>query len=104
MHEEGREEELFVQGRSDTSSKTVLSERLVEEVMPRGFAFRPIVSPEPQIEIAAEIEGEIEGEIEDEIEIVPEIETRREARAALLSDVLPLSPADWLSEANSLAA
>lgn len=78
----------------------MLSERLVEEVMPRGFAFRPIVSPEPQIEIAAEIEGEIE----DEIEIVPEIETRREARAALLSDVLPLSPADWLSEANSLAA
>ena len=65
--------------------------------MPRGFAFRPIVSPAPQIEIG-QIAGELAGEIEG-----PEIEARHEARAALLSDILPLSPADWLSEANSLA-
>ena len=76
----------------------MLSERLVAEVMPRGFAFRPIVSPEPQIEIP-----QIAAEVEREIEMVPEIEARHEARAALLADVLPLSPADWLSEANSLA-
>ena len=76
----------------------MLSERLVDEVMPRGFAFRPIVSPAPQIEI-----GQIAGELEGGIEGVPEIEARHEARAALLSDILPLSPADWLSEANSLA-
>ena len=62
--------------------------------MPAGFAFRPIVAPAPQIEIG-QIAGEIEG--------APEIEARHEARAALLSDILPLSPADWLSEANSLA-
>ena len=74
----------------------MLSERLVAEVMPAGFAFRPIVSPAPQVEIgpiAAELAGEIAG---------AEVEARHEARA-LLSDILPLSPADWLSEANSLA-
>jgi len=93
------EEGIFVEGGRDLSSKTVLSQRILDEVMPAGFAFQPIVSPEHEI---AEIEAEIDG-AHPPTAAGRQTETMQEARAALLSDILPLSPADWLSEVNPLA-
>jgi hypothetical protein len=93
------EEGIFVEGGRDLSSKTVLSQRILDEVMPAGFAFQPIVSPEHEI---AEIEAEIDG-AHPPAAAGRQTETMQEARAALLSDILPLSPADWLSEVNPLA-
>ena len=49
---------VFVEGGSDLSSKTVLSQRIVDEVMPPGFAFQPIVPPGHE---SAKIETEVDG-------------------------------------------
>ena len=60
---EAHEGGVFIEGGADLSSKTVLSQRLIDEVMPAGFAFRPIAPDAGEIgEIGAEVGAEVGGE------------------------------------------
>jgi len=97
------DDSIFIEGGTDLSSKRVLSQRIIDEVMPAGFAFQPIVSPE-----VLEIDAELAAEIDDGYPpAATGRQTRREPpeageyRAQLLSDILPLSAADWLSDDGS---
>jgi len=97
------DDSIFIEGGTDLSSKRVLSQRIIDEVMPAGFAFQPIVSPK-----VLEIDAELAAEIDDGYppaaagrQTMREPPEAGEYRAQLLSDILPLSAADWLSDDGS---